>query len=111
MSDTTGLETCLWMETGSGYELAELPKGENTFTMLSMGSLVPDGALAWDGQHMTMATFKDIYQFEVSGSSISVVGKTTLNGASVGLPRLAIEGDRLIGAARNRSSHSRQCRW
>jgi len=98
-------------ETGSGYGLAELPKGGNEFVMLSTGSVVPDGALAWDGQHMTMATFQDIYQFEVSGSSISVIGKTVLKGASVGLPRLAIEGDRLIGAARNRSSHEKHTKW
>ena len=63
--DTLGCE-CLY---------DELPKGSKTFIEFE-DSQLGAGSLRWDGQYMTVTWPNVIYRFTVSGSMLTVVGKT-----------------------------------
>lgn len=84
---------------GTGYVLAELPKGGSTFTDISLNEqLNALLSIQWDGSYMTVRSGNAIYRFTVSGSSGTVVGKTVLSGAwGISNGTFWIQGDTVIG--------------
>ncbi|MGC1381016.1 MAG: hypothetical protein WA814_08335 [Candidatus Baltobacteraceae bacterium] len=70
--------------SGNDY-FAELRKGSGTFDMLSGLTIAFPGSVGWDGSYIT-ATDQDyqygyttmIYRLTVSGSAVTIVGKTNL---------------------------------
>ena len=85
--------------------LAELPKGAQQFQEVSLGttSLTNMGSIQWDGTYITLADGNTIYQLEVSDSSATVVGKTTLAGAWANEPDFWIQGNTVLGAHLSRT--------
>jgi hypothetical protein len=88
----------------SGGALVELPKGGNKLVTLSTGTLSPYGPLAWDGNYMTLPQRRDIYRFETSGSSLTIVGKTVMKDTTVPM-QITIAGDLIVGDAINQSGN------
>jgi hypothetical protein len=58
--------------------LAELPKGDATFTTINVDKGSPGGQVQWDGKHITFVAYDSsaIYRLNVSGSVGTVVGVT-----------------------------------
>lgn len=54
----------------------ELAKGSDKLTELQENPELGPGLLRWDGQYMTVTPTNAIYRFTVSGSTVTVVGKT-----------------------------------
>jgi len=94
----------------AGYGLLELPKGGSAFITLSTGSFAPSGPLAWDGQYMTITEGRNIYRFQTSGSSITIVGETATKD-SPGFTHFAIQGDQAVGKANEQGSGEKNSRW
>lgn len=70
-------------DSSGAFVLAELSKGSANFTTLSVNqSIKAPGQVQWDGKHMaigdTGVSPSVIYQFDISGSSATKVGSTTL---------------------------------
>jgi len=86
-SSPSGCE-CLVDELAKGSgKLIELQKNE---------ALAPVGPLSWDGQYMTMTVENVIDRFTVSGSTVTVVGKTSYNDVTSG-DSFAFQGSTAIG--------------
>lgn len=85
----------------SAFELAELPKGANAFTSITLNQNInAPGQVQWDGKHMAVGDAgvspSIIYQFSISGSSGTEVGSTTLNGSKM-VEQFWIQGKTVIG--------------
>ncbi len=82
--DPAGNLFCDAFSTGSQkYALFEMPKGSTTIDQIAISdSSILAGAMMWDGKYLafTNGSIGTIEQLQVSGSSASVVGSTTLNG-------------------------------
>ncbi len=92
-----------------GYVLAELPKGGATFANITLNKQLNQmWAIQWDGTYITVAGPHVIHRLQISGSSGTVVGTTTLSGA---LPdentSLWIQGDAVIGPHASRPHNGR----
>jgi hypothetical protein len=82
-----------------GYVLAELPKGDSRLKNLSVPPQLSEmRAIQWDGRFVTIQGARDIYRVQVSGSTVRVIGKTSLAGAWwAGGGQFWIQGDTVIG--------------
>ena len=73
---------------GSGQTpLAELAKGGSAFIPISTDqTIVFSGGVQWDGHYLAVGDQEtsDVYRFNVSGSSATLVGTTPLNGGNAG---------------------------
>jgi hypothetical protein len=59
--------------------LAELPKGGNAFMDLTVaGTINNPGSIQWDGSYITVVSGASIYRLQISGSTASIAGQTTL---------------------------------
>lgn len=83
-------------ENGCECRLFELPKGASNFIELQRNYQLTAGPLQWDGQYMTMAVQSVLYRFTVSGSSVTVVGKTAYQKVTSG-DAFAIRGNTAMG--------------
>ncbi|MGA7200856.1 MAG: hypothetical protein WBX26_03440 [Candidatus Cybelea sp.] len=74
--------------------LAELPKGDATFTTITVDKGSPGGQVQWDGQYITFATHNSsaIYRVKVSGGTGTVVGVTHLRGVGAQMNSSWIQG-------------------
>jgi hypothetical protein len=73
---------------GGDFILVELPKGGTTFTTISVSqSLKAPGQVQWDGKHLaigdTGVSPSVIYQFDISGSTATKAGSTTLKDSTM----------------------------
>jgi hypothetical protein len=84
--------------------LAELPKGSNTWTTISLNEQIEIGLIQWDGTYITIQKQSPptIYQISVSGSSGTVVGTIMLRANNktkrVPFSHTWIQGDTVLGA-------------
>jgi hypothetical protein len=84
----------------SGFGFAELRRRGATFTSLALDRSVSfPGAVQWDGHHVAIGDQSSnvIYQVNVSGSNATVVGTTTLGGAS-DVIQFWKQGPKVVGA-------------
>jgi hypothetical protein len=68
---------------GVTFQLAELPKGQTAFGLVSLNQAIKaPAAVAWDGEFLAVGdqTTSIIYRFAVSHFTGTVTGSTTLNG-------------------------------
>ena len=75
-------------DSSGAFVLAELPKGGKTFTTISVSqSIKGPGQVQWDGKHLaigdTGVSPSVIYQFDVSSSTATEVGSTTLRDSTM----------------------------
>ncbi len=90
-------------QNGSGnFQFAELPKGKNAFTNITLSKRVEfPGGVQWDGTYVAVGdggrNSAVIYRVQVSGSKGKVKGSTPLGGAYWVLA-FWIQGTRVIGA-------------
>ena len=75
-------------DSSGAFVLAELSKGSKTFTTVAVSQRVKaPGQVQWDGKHLaigdTGVSPSVIYQFDVSGSTATEVGSTTLKGSTM----------------------------
>lgn len=80
------------------FQLAELPNGQKPFTNISVDEQIAyAGGVHWDGTSLAVGDYESnkIYQFSISGSSGTEVGKTVLKGANFPID-FAIQGSRVI---------------
>jgi hypothetical protein len=81
--DPSGNLFCDAFSTGAqSYALFEMPKGSTTIDQIEISdSSIHAGAMMWDGKYLafTNGSGGTIEQLQVSGSSASIVGSTTLN--------------------------------
>jgi len=100
---------------GGGFVFAELPRNGSALVDISVtGSFRGSGAVQWDGHYMTVQTISSgrgegraiIYQLQITGSTASVVGTTTLlsnkNRSNGG--QFWIQGGRVIGPDKSGNS-------
>lgn len=74
----------------------EIAKGSDKLTELQENPELGAGSLRWDGQYMTMTPTSTINRFTVSGSTVTVVGKTLYD--KVTNPEgFAIQGNTAMG--------------
>jgi len=89
-------------KTVSGaWSFAELPKGASQFTNFSNNETLNDAyELLWDGTYIVVRTGSILYRVTFSGSTITVVGSTSLDGAfnSALGDRFAIQGNSVVGS-------------
>jgi hypothetical protein len=94
--------------TSSGeFALAELPSASKTFENIAVNkSIKAPGQVQWDGAHLaigdTGVSPSIIYQFNVSGSTATEVGSTTLKGSSA-VQQFWIQGGRIVVSDEKRS--------
>jgi hypothetical protein len=77
---------------------AELAKGKSTFTNITLNqSFHAAGGIQWDGKHLAVGDLYAavIYQFDISGSSGTEVGSTSLDGSGA-VWQFFVDGDRVI---------------
>jgi hypothetical protein len=92
---TAGTET-------RGFLVAELPRGSNTFTNISVDASLEGGYfLQWDGKYVAMTSAAprkpiQVLQISISGSSGSVVNTTTLQGSVGYFKYFWIQSDAII---------------
>jgi hypothetical protein len=75
------------MSSAGAFMFAELPKGNSTFTNITLDAPITfPGSVQWDGHHMTTTpqapTHNAIYRLKIAGSTGSVIGKTHLEPSS-----------------------------
>jgi hypothetical protein len=86
-------------KTGGSFAFAELPKGGSTFTNITLNQTIKTpGTVQWDGKYITVgdATGGVTYQLNVSGSSATVAGSTTLTDSD-GVFQSFIDHKKIIG--------------
>jgi hypothetical protein len=77
---------------------AELPNGASKFGDISLNQTMTNmGSIQWDGSYITLANNNTIYQIQLSGSTGSVVGQTTLEGAWAQYPAFWIQDGTVLG--------------
>lgn len=78
--DGTGNLFVLGLTAQNDYQFAELPKGGDTFTNITVNNIGFDfSSVRWDGQYIVLkGSQAQLYRIQVSGSTATVVGKTTL---------------------------------
>jgi hypothetical protein len=94
----------------------ELQKGHNSLKSITLNQQIDfPGGLLWDGKYLAYGdlTANIIYQFKMSGSTGTVVGSTSLGGATdvyqfwvTGQNRAHPEGATLVGADANANSNT-----
>jgi hypothetical protein len=94
-------------DSNGAFVLAELSKGSQTFTTISVSqSIESPGQVQWDGKHLAIGDTgvvpSVIYQFDVSGSSATKVGATTLNDSMM-VEQFWIQGGKVIAPDPKRS--------
>jgi hypothetical protein len=90
---------------GSGFPLAELPAGGDTFADVTLNETITPYSLQWDRGNLIIASYggpdaESIYRVAMSGNQGTIVGTTTLRIRGVGYGgngQFWIEGDRIIG--------------
>jgi hypothetical protein len=92
------------------FALAELPKAGKAFVAISVSqAIVAPGQVQWDGKHLaigdTGVSPSVVYQFDVSGSSATAVGSTTLAGSQQ-IQQFWIQGETLVAPDVKRSCGS-----
>ena len=72
----------LFVDGTESTRLAELPQGSSSFTAISISKkrLPNFGTLQWDSGVLLMASKTRVYQLQISGSTASIVGITTVKG-------------------------------
>jgi hypothetical protein len=93
--------------SGGSVALTELPRNAKSFIVITLAqSIAAPGQVQWDGKHLAVGDAgvspSMIYQFDVSGSTATKVGSTTL-GKSVGVEQFWIQGDEVIAPDSKRS--------
>jgi hypothetical protein len=81
--DNAGNLFCNAFSTGNqSFGLYEVPKGSQTVKSIAVTTSVLAGSMQWDGKYLafTDGSGGTIEQLQVSGSSGSIVGSTSLNG-------------------------------
>jgi hypothetical protein len=66
---------------GEGF--AELPRGAENFTNITLPHGIGGGQIQWDGKYITVSSFTTIYRLRISGSTATIAGKTRLKGLSL----------------------------
>jgi hypothetical protein len=94
-------------DSSGAFVLAELPKGSKTFITISVSQgIIAAGQVQWDGKHLaigdTGVSPSVIYQFDVSGSTATNVGSTTLGGSTM-VEQFWIQGRNVIAPDPKRS--------
>ena len=98
------------LDARGNFGLAELPKGGIVFRAISISkTIVAPGQVQWDGKHLAIGddgvSPAVVYQFDVSGSSATAVGSTTLHG-SENVQQFWIQGRTLVAPDPARSCGS-----
>ena len=86
--------------SGETFGFVELPKDSSKLESITLNaSFQSPGIVQWDGKYITVGdnTAENIYRFAVSGSAGTLVGTTSLAGAST-TDQWWIQGDKVIGA-------------
>ncbi len=96
---------------GEAFGLSELPRGASSFEKLTLDQSVGQpGQVQWDGQYLSYETQQKgqpmISQLTVSGSSVSVVGRTQLGKVRDGLTLSWIYQGSIVAPYSVRGSHS-----
>ncbi len=99
-------------ESSNGpYVFAELPKGSNGFNDVTLNQKLDNmGTVQWDGSYITVAAGAAIYQIQLSGSTGTIVGQTTLGGAWAKHPWFWIQDGTVIGDHVSKT-HKHNGRW
>jgi hypothetical protein len=92
--------------SSSQFQFAELPKGQSTFTNISLNQNIGyPGGVQWHGKYVAVGDqdANVIYQFSVGASTGTKVGSTTLDGAG-DVVQFWIQGTRVIGPDSEKSN-------
>jgi len=84
---------------GGGFRLAELVNGSTSFTDVTLNKDIGQpGGVQWDGSHVALGDQQAgiVYQLQITGSSATVAGSTTLND-SKDVVQFWIEGKTIVG--------------
>lgn len=94
-------------DTSGDFVLVELPRRAKKFVTIALTQGIgAPGQVQWDGKHLaigdTGVSPSVIYQFDVSGSTATEVGSTTLAGSST-VEQFWIQGGRVVAPDPDRS--------
>ncbi len=94
-------------DSSGAFVLAELAKGSKTLATIAVSqSINAPGQVQWDGKHLAIGDSavspSVIYQFDVSGSTATKVGSTTLAGSTM-VEQFWIQGGDVIAPDPERS--------
>jgi hypothetical protein len=81
------------------FQFAELPKGSQTFTNITLNeSFRFGGAVQWDGHNVAVGNYESnvIYQFDIDGAAGTKAGETRLRGSDYAIG-FWIQGKTVIG--------------
>lgn len=84
--------------SGNGFQLAQLRHGGRRFGIVTLNQAISSaGGIQWDGQHLVIgdSTNDELYQFDISGNTGTVVGSTPING-SYYMRQFFIQNNRVI---------------
>lgn len=87
--------------SGQDFGLVKLPKGGGKLKLITLNqSFENPGPIQWDGKYITIGDnqAENIYRFGISGSHGTLIGTTSLAGASDTMINWWIEGSKVIGA-------------
>jgi|HubBroStandDraft_6_1064221.scaffolds.fasta_scaffold169963_2 hypothetical protein len=86
-------------ESANGPDVfAELPKGNSSFNDVTLNQMLTNmGTVQWDGSYITLASGNSVYEIQVSGSTGTIVGQTTLAGEWTEYPVFWIQGGVILG--------------
>ena len=89
--------------TSNAFLLAELPRGSDTFTTISVKQAIEyPGGIQWVGKHLTVGdSFQHVlYEFDIKGSRAKEVGSISLTGA-INIDQFLVRNARLINPSGN----------
>lgn len=98
------------VDSNGNFALAELPRGGKAFVAISVTQTMAPGQVQWDGKHLAIGDTAAvspsvIYQFDVSGTSATAVGSTTLAGSQQ-VAQFWIQGRTIVAPDPKRSCGS-----
>lgn len=88
------------LNSGSGFEFAELPAGGSRLKRVTLNQSIGNaGGVAWDGTYVAVGdqSKNTVYEFSISGLKGTEAGSTQLGGATQ-VFQFWIDGSRVIGA-------------